>query len=65
MQTDLPLDPLAECAAAVDPNSIIDGSKRSFLQAVGLQAAGMLLPKARAFGQRLQPQERGTKSSWS
>src|SRR6266567_8026910 len=50
MQTDLPLDPLAECAAAVDPNSIIDGSKRTFLQAVGLLAAGMLLPKARAYG---------------
>lgn len=51
MRTDLPLDPLAECAAAVDPNSIIDGSKRTFLQAVGLLAAGMLLPRTRAFGQ--------------
>ncbi len=51
METDLPLDPLAECAAAVDPGSIIDGSKRSFLQAVGLLAAGMLLPRTRAYGQ--------------
>src|SRR5882672_789484 len=51
MQTEPPLNPLAECAAAVDPDSIIDGSKRSFLQAVGLLAAGMLLPKARAYGQ--------------
>ena len=50
MQTDLPLNPLAECGAAVDPNSIIDGSKRTFLQAVGLLAAGMLLPQARAYG---------------
>ena len=50
MQTDLPLNPLAECAAAVDPNSIIDGSKRTFLQAVSLLAAGMLLPKTRAYG---------------
>jgi hypothetical protein len=51
MQTDLPLDPLAECAAAVDPRSIIDGSRRSLLRAMGLMAAGMLLPKARASGQ--------------
>jgi len=50
MKTDLPLDPLAECAAAVDPSSIIDGSKRTFLRAVGLLAAGVLLPKTRAFG---------------
>src|SRR5579863_8036562 len=50
MKTDLPLDPLAECAAAVDPSSIIDGSKRTFLPAVGLLAAGVLLPKTRAFG---------------
>ncbi len=50
METNLPLDPLAECAAAVDPSSIIDGSKRTFLKAVGLLAAGMLLPKARAYG---------------
>jgi hypothetical protein len=51
MPNKLPLDPLSECAAAVDPDSIIDGSKRSFLQAMGLMAAGMLLPKARAYGQ--------------
>ncbi|KAA6464773.1 hypothetical protein DYQ86_02090 [Acidobacteria bacterium AB60] len=50
MPNDLPLDPLAECAAAVDPNSIIDSSRRSFVQAVGLLAAGMLLPKTRAYG---------------
>jgi hypothetical protein len=50
MKTDFPLDPWAECAAAVDPSSIIDGSKRAFLQAVGLLAAGMLLPKTRAYG---------------
>ena len=50
MQNDLPLDPMAECAAAVDPSSIIDGSKRTFLQAVGLLAAGMLLPRTRAYG---------------
>jgi hypothetical protein len=61
MQTDLPLDPLAECAAAVDPNSIIDGSKRSFLRAVSLLAAGMLLPKARAFGQPPSTSETGHK----
>ena len=50
MPNDLPLDPVAECAAAVNPNSIIDGSKRTFLQAVSLLAAGMLLPKTRAYG---------------
>ena len=50
METNIPLDPMAECAAAVDPSSIIDGSKRTFLQAVGLLAAGMLLPRTRAYG---------------
>lgn len=50
METNFQLDPLAECAAAVDPSSIIDGSKRTFLQAVGLLAAGMLLPRTRAYG---------------
>lgn len=43
-------DPLLECAAAVDPASIIDGSRRTFLRAASLLAAGALLPQARAFG---------------
>lgn len=42
-------DPLAECAAAVDPVSLIDPSKRTFLRAASLLAAGILLPQARAF----------------
>src|SRR5579871_5144938 len=42
-------DPLAECAAAVDPASLLDPSKRTFLRAAGLLAAGALLPQARAF----------------
>lgn len=42
-------DPIGECAAAVDPSSIIDGSRRTFLRAAGLLAAEMLLPKARAY----------------
>jgi hypothetical protein len=47
--TDLQPDPLHECAAAVDPASIIDGSRRTFLRAASLLAAEMLLPKARAY----------------
>lgn len=42
-------DPNAECAAAVDPASIIDGSRRTFLRAASLLAAGAILPQARAF----------------
>jgi hypothetical protein len=49
MQRDIHLNPLCECAAAVDPSTIIDESKRTFLRAAGLLAAGMLLPRARAF----------------
>lgn len=50
MESEIHVDPLAECAAAVDPASIIDESKRTFLRAASLLAAGMLLPKARAYG---------------
>lgn len=49
MQHDLRLNPMAECAAAVDPSTIVDESKRTFLRAAGLLAAGVLLPQARAF----------------
>lgn len=49
MDADLHLNPLCECAAAVDPASIIDESRRTFLRAAGVLAAGMLLPHTRAF----------------
>lgn len=49
MDADLHLNPQCECAAAVDPASIIDGSRRTFLRAASLLAAGVLLPRARAF----------------
>lgn len=48
MQSDPLSEPLAECAAAVDPSSIIDGSRRTFLRAASLLAAEMLLPMAHA-----------------
>ena len=41
-------DPLQECAAAVDPASLVDGSRRIFLRAAGLLCAEMMLPWARA-----------------
>jgi hypothetical protein len=49
LQPDSHPDPFVECAAAVDPASIIDGSRRTFLRAAGLLAAEMLVPRARAF----------------
>lgn len=43
---DMTLGPFDECPAAVDPASLIDGSKRNFLYAAGLLAAGMILPSS-------------------